>query len=187
MTLEIKCPPRPFQEAERAAEKQNDKDIKITNPNPANISTIFFGRLHSVTVGHAEKSSLSTNRRGFAHWGSPIKTRKWIKFSFAKAIWLHSGVGPETTRDQVKFPICVFQKRKKAAHLPSPTRCILKLTPVPLIYPLHTHTHRHNTCTRARTCTCTMGHLADSVEHVTPDLGIVSSSPTVDVLKILKK
>lgn len=113
MTLEIKCPPRPFQAAERAAEKRNDKDIKITNPNPANISIIFFERLHSVTVGHAEKSSLSTNRRGFAHWGSPIKTRKWIKFSFAKAIWLHSGVGPETTRDQVKFPVCAYQKKKK--------------------------------------------------------------------------
>jgi len=67
MTLEIKCPPCPFQAAERAAEKQNDKDIKITNPNPANISAIFFGRLHGITVGHAENSSLSTNRRGFAH------------------------------------------------------------------------------------------------------------------------
>lgn len=44
MTLEIKCPPRPFrQQEERAAEKQNDKDIKITNPNPANISAIFWG------------------------------------------------------------------------------------------------------------------------------------------------
>ena len=67
MSLEVKCPPRPFQAAERAAEKQNDKDIKITNPNPANIITIFFGRLHGITVGYAEKSSPSTNRRGCAH------------------------------------------------------------------------------------------------------------------------
>lgn len=86
MTVEIKRPPHPFQAAERAAEKQNDRDIKITNPNPANISTIFFGRLHGVTVGHAEKSLLSTNRRGLSHCGSPIKPRKWIKFSFVKAI-----------------------------------------------------------------------------------------------------
>lgn len=67
MSLEIKCPPCPFQAAGRAAEKQNDKDIKITNPNPANISTIFFGRLHGITVGYAEKPSPSTNRRGSAH------------------------------------------------------------------------------------------------------------------------
>lgn len=86
MTVEIKCPPHPFQAAKRAAEKQNDRDIKITNPNPANISTIIFGRLHGVTVGHAEKSSLSTNRRGLSHCRNPIKPRKWIKFSFVKAI-----------------------------------------------------------------------------------------------------
>lgn len=140
MTLEIKCPLRPFQAAERAAEKQNDKDIKITNPNPTNISTIFFARLHGITVGHAEKSSLSTNRRGFAHWGSPIKTRKWIKFSFVKTIRLYSGVGPETTRDQVKFPIRTFQKKKKAAHLSSSTLCFFKSTPVPLPFSLYTHT-----------------------------------------------
>lgn len=73
MTVEIKCPPRPFQAAERAAEKQNDKDVKITNPEPANISLIFFARLRGITVGHAEKPSVSTNRRGFAHRGSPIK------------------------------------------------------------------------------------------------------------------
>lgn len=86
MTVEIKCPPHPFQAAERAAEKQNDRDIKITNPNPANISTIFFGRLHGVTVGLAEKSSLSTGMRGLSHCGNPIKPRKWRQFSFAKAI-----------------------------------------------------------------------------------------------------
>lgn len=79
MTLEIKCPPRPFQAAERAAEKQNDKHIKITNPNPANISTIFFGRLHGITVGHAEKSSQSTNRRGFCSLKKPHKNQKMDK------------------------------------------------------------------------------------------------------------
>lgn len=85
MTLEIKCPPCPFQAAERAAEKQNDKDIKITNPNPANISAIFFGEITRHHGGPRGEILSKHQQERFCSLRKPHKNQKMDKIFLCKS------------------------------------------------------------------------------------------------------
>lgn len=141
MTVEIKCPPHPFQAAERAAEKQNDRDIKITNPNPANISTIFFWE---ITQRHCRprREILSKHRheRSLSLW-KPHKTQKMETIFLCKSDLTSLRGWPKSHKGSSQISHLYISETEESCLAFPPQLCVLEDAFLSPMYPKHTHTH----------------------------------------------